>query len=136
MSKQYLSIEQMLHLKELGVDTSKATFYVNPCHPDKHTFSLGAYNSLMRFSFTKEPVFTLQDILDLLPKKLENRHEEYELTFFYSLESHDWKVQYLNDNVSFMSYRGGYELIDVAYEMLCWCANSGYIKDIIPNTED
>ena len=81
MSKQVLSIEQMQHLEELGVDTSKANFYWH------RTKSLNNYNDwdewklhygVLRLArgFTTincqyVRTFTLQDILDLLPTENE-----------------------------------------------------------------
>lgn len=137
MSKQVLDIQQMQHLKELGVDTSKAGMALvyrnkygdivdwNIVDKDVHEYGIGQYNSYIRSIYG---AFTLQDILDLLPKKLQHIYEDYELTLFYSNDSYDWKIQYLNENVSFMDYKSGEELIDAAYEMLCWCAENGYVE--------
>lgn len=137
MSKQVLDIQQMQHLEELGVDTSKANFYWHRTKSlnnyegwDEWKLHYGVLKLARGFTTINcqyVRTFTLYDILDLLPKKLQHRYEDYELTLFYSHDSYDWKVQYLNENVSFMDYKSGEELIDAAYEMLCWCAENGYV---------
>lgn len=138
MSKQALSIEQIQHLRELGVDTSNSNFYWHRTKSlnnyeewDEWKLHYGVLKLARGFkTINCEYVntFTLQDILDLLPKRIEHRNKYYELTLFYSHASYEWKAQYLDDNVSFMSYKGGDELIDAVYEMLCWCAENGYIE--------
>lgn len=141
MNDQVLNIERMQHLKELGVDTSKASMYwVRIVRPATRMNEKERVMLDWMLHLSKEvmhtpldvvrtiPTFTLQDILDLLPKKLQHRYEDYELTLFYSHESYDWKVQYLNENVSFMDYKSGEELIDATYQMLCWCIEQGYVE--------
>lgn len=133
MSKQVLSIEQMQHLEELGVDTSKANFYWH------RTKSLNNYNDwdewklhygVLRLArgFTTincqyVRTFTLQDILDLLPATVD---DDYRLYIDKGLVL--WTVWYV-DAVSEEIYEDFRErdLIDAAYEMLCWCIVNGYV---------
>lgn len=134
MSKQVLSIEQMQHLEELGVDTSKANFYWH------RTKSLNNYNDwdewklhygVLRLArgFTTincqyVRTFTLQDILDLLPATVD---DDYRLYIDKGLVL--WTVGYV-DAVSEEIYEDFRErdLIDAAYEMLCWCIVNGYVE--------
>jgi len=134
MSKQVLSIEQMQHLEELGVDTSKANFYWH------RTKSLNNYNDwdewklhygVLRLArgFTKincqyVRTFTLQDILDLLPATVD---DDYRLYIDKGLVL--WTVGYV-DAASEEIYEDFRErdLIDAAYEMLCWCIVNGYVE--------
>lgn len=144
MKDQVLSIEQMQHLKELGVDTSQASMVliVLDCNnniiewdeianhkEDEISFKyFDAEDGNYDHSYRKDcGVFTLQDILNLLPKKIERRFEEYELTFFYSITSYKWTVQYLNEGYSFMDYFSGNNLISAAYQILLWCIKEDYI---------
>ena len=77
MSKQVLDIEQMRHLKDLGVDTSKAYWSrVVRLKEDSDSKSLPISSNgnglcLITENVEKIPIFTLQDILDLLPKSIE-----------------------------------------------------------------
>ena len=134
MSKQVLSIEQMQHLEELGVDTSKANFYWH------RTKSLNNYNDwdewklhygVLRLArgFTTincqyVRTFTLQDILDLLPATVD---DDYRLYIDKGLVL--WTGGYV-DAVSEEIYEDFRErdLIDAAYEMLCWCIVNGYVE--------
>jgi hypothetical protein len=134
MSKQVLSIEQMQHLEELGVDTSKANFYWH------RTKSLNNYNDwdewklhygVLRLArgFTTincqyVRTFTLQDILDLLTATVD---DDYRLYIDKGLVL--WTVGYV-DAVSEEIYEDFRErdLIDAAYEMLCWCIVNGYVE--------
>lgn len=134
-TKQVLSIEQMQHLKDLGVDTSKASAYWYRIIQNKGdgnirvisdwelTFSL---NIACCTGHTLESVrtSTLQDILDLLPATVD---DDYRLYIDKGLVL--WTVGYV-DAVSEDIYEDFRErdLIDAAYEMLCWCAVNGYIK--------
>ena len=80
MKNQVLSIDQMQKLKELGVDTSKASMAVyniyageqkeydilaaNGAFAEKQEHDRFGYGIHNVVSFDKKPVFTLQDIID------------------------------------------------------------------------
>lgn len=126
MSKQVLSIEQMKHLKELGVDTSKASMaliYTNGCgddvdwdivNEDFHKADIGQYNPYLRSIYG---TFTLQDIIDLLPSNIEGCY----------IEMGKRSVSYSDyESARTIITKGRRYLIDAAYEMLCWCAEHGY----------
>lgn len=142
--KQVLSIEQMQHLKELGVDTSKASAYwyriiqnkgdgnIRVISDWKLTFSLDiAYCT----EHTLESVrtSTLQDIFDLLPSTISvettDEINEYWLEFGVSERDKSyWFVQYRSIEDSIYVIRENESLIDASYKMLCWCVENGYIK--------
>lgn len=142
-SKQVLSIEQMKHLQELGLDTSDASMVLiatddNSCTLDwqdaekaikyhwhdvyfyLYDAETGSYDHSYRDSCG---VFTLQDILDKLPcfigthvltlQKLANSG-----TCLY-MEPYSRSILNLTESK---------ELIDATYEMLCWCIENGYIE--------
>lgn len=140
MSKQVLDIQQMQHLEELGVDTSKANFYWH------RTKSLNNYNDwdewklhygVLRLArgFTTincqyVRTFTLQDILDLLPNLIQSQDEEnnYWLEFGTAMEDEEWwYIRYMSVYGVKLNYEEHVHLIDAAYEMLCWCAENGYV---------
>ena len=141
MSKQVLSIEQMQHLEELGVDTSKANFYWH------RTKSLNNYNDwdewklhygVLRLArgFTTincqyVRTFTLQDILDLLPNLIQSQDEEnnYWLEFGTAMEDEEWwYIRYMSVYGVKLNYEEHVHLIDAAYEMLCWCIVNGDVE--------
>lgn len=154
MSKQCLDIEQMHHLKDLGVDTSKASMVLlwkddegnemdwdevqdELIHPDPMEMFKELYDAETGnydHSYRKYcGVFTLQDIFDLLPSTISvettDEINEYWLEFGVSERDKSyWFVQYRSIEDSIYVIRENESLIDAAYEMLCWCIENGYIK--------
>jgi hypothetical protein len=70
------------------------------------------------------PTYTLQDILDKLPPVIK---KYYWLAIRVSAHKGMWYVEY-NGRGCTLSYFYSENLIDAAYEMLCWCIENGYIK--------
>lgn len=133
MSKQCLDISQMQHLRKLGVDTSKASMalvYRNSygdivdwdvVNKYVHEEDVGQHNPYIRGKFGS---FTLQDILDLLPNKVDD-----ELILFVEKGKHKWRIGYtdISSDEIFEDFSDK-NFIDASYEMLCWCIENGYIK--------
>lgn len=140
MIKQVLSMEQMQHLKKLGVDTCKASMcWLKDLTKDLNKgreidmttgWNLG-FNNPVFYKYdwmVGIPTFTLQDILDLLPKEIEAKDEPipYHLEVIFD-GSGLWEVSYTrNFNALEYFYHG--TLLEAAYEMLCWVAAGEYIK--------
>lgn len=134
MSKQCLNVEQMQHLKELGVDTSNANFYWHRTKSlnnyeewDEWKLYYGVLKLARGFTTINceyVRTFTLQDILDLLPATVD---DDYRLYIDKGLVF--WTIGYV-DAVSEEIYEDFRErdLIDAAYEMLCWVIENGYLK--------
>lgn len=123
MSKQCLEISQMQHLKELGVDTRTASLCWVCLNLEPY---LSFYNKDYPQEDTKVvPAFTLQDILDLLPKVITK--EEHCHYFEMCRNENKYYVAYYwldNPLVEF----GNEEFIDAAYEILCWVIENGYLE--------
>ncbi|RGN93599.1 hypothetical protein [Bacteroides uniformis] len=128
-SKQVLSIEQMKHLQELGLDTSDASmcwccFLGNI----EEEWELEIYENVLnqkRDSTFWEtlPTYTLQDILDKLPESV----QVYDLYIFKKVGL--WWLKYVDvTNNGTVHLEKMPRLIDAAYYMLCWCIGKGYIK--------
>lgn len=105
--KQVLSIEQMKHLKELGLDTSDASMCMDA--DTNYDYYHGTY--------------TLQDILNKLPCFIGNQV----FTIHKLVDSYTCLYIELYTR-SFINITEGEELIDAAYDMLCWCIENGYVK--------
>lgn len=128
-SKYVLSVEQMEHLQELGLDTSDgsmcwcyALFYKNA------KWELEIYEDVInqkRNSAFWEiiPTYTLQDILDKLPPVIK---KYYWLAIRVSEYKKMWHVEYEGAGC-LLFYFHLKNLIDAAYETLCWCVENGYI---------
>lgn len=135
MIKQVLSTEQMCHLKELGVDTSKASmlwikpqegayFVHDPNLSDgEWLLSINVENDRVKALCEVVPTFTLQDIIDKLPCFIDTCVLTFQkLASTYTclyMEPYSRSILVLIENK---------ELIDAAYDMLCWCIENGYIK--------
>ena len=128
----------MKHLKELGVDVSKASAYWYRIFQDKGdghiriildwkpTFSL---NLAFCTGLNLEAInaFTLQDILDILPNKIYN--DCYLHIEQHYLNGEVWDIYYMSIH-AFVKMKMTTEtnLIDAAYEMLCWCIEKGDVS--------
>ncbi len=112
--KNNLTPEQSQRLIDLGVDASKASDfeYLDP---------YGLDDAIP----TGVPLFTLSDILSLLPKEIENEDgDPYGLQMDYDEK---WEACYFNwVNFTMVGMEGSMhsefapELIDALYELLCW----------------
>ena len=121
MKNQVLSIEQMQKLKELGVDTSKASMHFLYMPTAKSIMS-GVYEVddepevfVSQNGMNHEhPTFTLQDIIELLPiENIDIRRNCHE----------KWVISY-KDEITFKSEF----MIDAAYKMLIWVIENNYLK--------
>ena len=133
MSKQVLSIEQMQRLQELGVDTSNASMcrVVDGqgitgdflCIRGEESFYFDEYSRSI-------PAFTLQDIMDLLPRAIDMVGCFCAASLYMDFANE--RIVYGNtDRDGFEIYHEevvSRELIDAAYNMLVWVIENGYIK--------
>lgn len=125
MSKQVLTIEQMRNLQELGLGIKETTLYwVRPKNPvDSDTWVLFTWIS-MKYGegFDFIPTYTLQDILDILPTSIDGYKLEMGVEYAQS-----WFAVYINGFQS-LRYECEENLIDAAYELLCWAIENGYVE--------
>ncbi len=160
MKNQTLSIEQMLHLKELGVDTNKASMawtYIedknNPENKSLPSLCVNGENKEWESSSLKTgcvPTFTLQDIIELLPDEIKysdgkSHHLSFEKdSIRYSYQDFEDECvsvicdfnemriysepQYLEGRNTII-FDNPKNLLGCAYEMLCWCAENGYLNN-------
>lgn len=138
MSKQVLDIEQMQHLKELGVDTSKAMMcYRRKTRDFRGEEKVGRWSLVINQpiivsnfeTYEEVPTFTLQDIIDLLPKEVKDDEGfKFVLKIEYGPIRRVWYIGYYYYDVAFNgNLCSGENLIDAAYEMLCWVLTNKYI---------
>ena len=130
-----LSIEQMNQLKELGVDTSKASLHYVYLPTARSIFNetdeleseptLFACNPDMLEGY---PTFALQDVIELLPATLPSSILASELVITKKKISYidselfdppqiDYTEDIVNDNI-----------LDAAYNMLIWVIENNYLK--------
>lgn len=138
MKNQTLSISQMQHLKELGVDTSGAslTWMLHPYEEGKQPELCLRKYSTFKEPFRKEhciPAFTLQDIIELLPEYIPvNDEQSYDSEAELFINKRSCRYVY-RDCEGYPLYVGsegrGDNVIESAYNLLCWCAENGYLKE-------
>lgn len=132
MSKQCLSIEQMKHLQELGLDTSKASMQyiennngIQMCIPTE----IARYIKDLEKGYIICDAFTLQDILDILPQEIIYLSSSYSLFIEYQ----EMRIAYCyvdREGIQWVepTFGIGETIIDAAYKMLCWCIEKGYVE--------
>lgn len=142
MTKQCLDVQQMQHLQELGVDTSKANFYWHRTKSfnnyeewDEWKLHYGVLRLARGFTTINcqyVRTFTLQDILDLLPVIIEHDYKRLELRikrFVFENRKVMYAVLYENqDYVDWFVMQSYETLIDAAYEMLVWAIENKFVE--------
>ena len=131
MENQVLSIEQMQRLKELGVDTSKASM----CYISKYPscdFDDGDPTVVVSKDFNKRlynefgPAFTLQDLIELLPSQLIHKDETLYLNF--DNIGKEYGFYYVACDFEIYIYFNDKDILQAAYNMLIWVVENGYLK--------
>ena len=131
MTKQVLDVQQMQHLQELGLDTSNASALY--CIDNESGEKQLMWNEQVEETdkddeyFRIVPAYTLQDVLDALPKMI-YPFPVHKIGFELWIGS--GKIFYANmfNLEDVLKVRYDKELIDAAYSMLCWAIENGYIE--------
>lgn len=136
-SKLVLSVEQMKHLQEFGLNTSDASMCYCCFYGNKEEWELEIYEDVINQKrdpvfWEIIPAFTLQDIIELLPHSIQPNPDEG--TYYLNLYYYDlsWVVDYLDNegNGSYVATTSDDSFIEAAYEMLCRCIENGYIEEL------
>ena len=132
MEQQVLSIRQMQHLQELGVDTNKASMVWGGTKDWQELYTWRLFELDEDANYIIE-AFTLQDMLEMMPPH------------FYSFPFEDKERYVIHDMVIerltgewLIGYRHGLikgellvsfqdDLLTCVYEMLCWLAKNKHI---------
>lgn len=125
--KQVLSVGQMKHLQKIGIElrnTSMLLWYPQILDGIPNSvWDLSVWSESLFSEDNVYPAYTLQDILDKLPCFINNQV----LTIQKLADS--YTCLYMEPySRSIIKITESKELIDAAYEMLCWCIENGYVK--------
>ena len=125
--KQVLSVGQMKHLQKIGIElrnTSMLLWYPQILDGIPNSvWDLSVWSESLFSEDNVYPAYTLQDILDKLPCFIGNQV----LTIQKLADS--YTCLYMEPySRSIIKITESKELIDAAYEMLCWCIENGYVK--------
>ena len=138
MNEQVLTIEQMQELIALGVDTSKASMCWFPMmeldenmKPVVKSHFIGVntidFDSYWNTIEGKNTIktFTLQDILEMLPREVKEHH------FILEDNCDEWDMYYFlsvpDKQISTIGNITGKTLLEAAFTMLKWCKQNNYI---------
>lgn len=139
MKEQVLSIEQMKELIDMGFDISKASMCWIGCSDENGVLP---YSSTFKEIFNKHldtipkvltPTFTLQDILNILPKCIKTENVIYTL-FLCPNDLYDgYIVAYMDASNELTHLNGSSQyssvsFLEAAFNMLKWCKKNNYIK--------
>lgn len=136
MSKQCLDVQQMKHLGELGLELSNdtlLTWIVDERGKDKPLLCL-AFEAVDYVDFSHHciPAYTLQDVLDALPKYYHIAHIGWTKLSIRVHSTKEWEVGYVyTDRLNHYAYqcrKTEKNLIDAAYELFCWCVEWGFVE--------
>lgn len=126
-SKQILSIEQMQHLQKMGLELDYDTLYRYVKFEDTD-WLLKPFSDLNIIGINCRyiPAYTLQDVLDALPKSLEIGKSKYEISIY--MIGGKWAVDYYSEKDADIQSGECENLIDAVYSRLCWCIENGYVE--------
>ena len=130
-SKQVLDVQQMQHLQELGMKMDYDTLYRYVKFEDTD-WLLKPFSDLniIGISCKYIPAYTLQDVLDELPKEISKEGCKWYASLYIDFEND--RIAYGNtDRYGFEIYHEimiEEDFIDSAYSMLVWCIKNGFVK--------
>lgn len=116
--KDKLTIEQSALLIAFGVSSDKAS-------------EIEEYkDDVSQWTHRGAPIFTLNDVLKLLPKEIYS--DEREILYFLTISMDKYRCYVRYKNLSYCKNFGptkhAPELIDALYELLCWTIQNKYLK--------
>lgn len=137
IEEQVLSIEQMKHLQELGVDTSDASMYWTRAERmeglKKHNIIDNELDK-WRLSISRNivacagwkveyfPTYTIGDLIEKLPKSI----GDYRLLIDWDSEIvyyQDWSGEEVLDHIGEYSFTDR-PFVNILYDCLCWVAEN------------
>ena len=124
-SKQVLSVEQMEHLQELGLDTSDGSMCFEWNESDADNMVVTSPDADTNYDYYHE-TYTLQDILDKLPTLIIISSDFYKICIEPSCGY--WDIYYYKSDATELISKKSENIIDAAYDMLCWCIKNGYVE--------
>ena len=138
--KQVLSIKQMQHLQEMGLNLGETLLYWCRIHDNRPraatrygewTLCKGhSQPTVSTCGWEYIPSYTLQDVLDALPEKITNKRKDYLIEIWK--RDGEWTTGYLffdiEEDVVHLHDETDKSLIDAVYSMLCWAIEQGYVE--------
>lgn len=130
MTKQTLSIEQMQHLQELGLELKETMLYwvvYEAGHENNFVTTKENAMEVIDESCGMLPAYTLQDVLDALPTTILHDKRIYELDINMCNESIEYVKTSVDDVLVGLRFTQ-IQLIDAAYSMLWWAIKNKFVE--------
>ena len=148
MKEQVLSVEQMLKLEELGIDTSGASMFWYSCGKFKQLIPCANGDTIAEWTNMHgeqciTPAFTLQDILEIIPNEIDGCTKRISM---YPMNGKNISLVYYEDTTTYSEHHeltslgklgqvthkilhGEYDkpMLKAAFDMLKWCKQNNYI---------
>ena len=133
MKEKVLSITQMQHLQELGVDTSKTSCFWY--FDDREDYLFWGQCTTP----SGVPTLTLQDMLEMMPSSIESDNIVYHFELL-KLGSSTYSIGYKgivdivdennddNNKIKYHILLWNKNILTCAYETLCWLAENGHLE--------
>lgn len=132
-SKQVLDVQQMQHLQELGLELKETMLYwvvYEAGHENNFVTTKENAMEVIDESCGMLPAYTLQDVLDALPKDISKDGCTWYASLYIDFENN--RIAYGNtDRYGFEIYHEimiEKDLIDAAYSMLCWAIENKFVE--------
>lgn len=125
-----LSAKQMKILQEKGLDCDNASYYWLIDHGCNYTILLSKNENIVMKTpedlpdEERVPAFSLDDILDILPQKIERNSKKYQWVLFNNSIAY-----WCNGNLCIQFDEK--TRLDSAYKLLIWCLDNNYINERI-----
>ena len=131
MSKQCLDVQQMQHLQELRMKLDYNTLFKYIKFEDSDWLLKPSSDlNIIGISCRYIPAYTLQDVLDALPKDISKDGCTWYASLYIDFENN--RIAYGNtDRYGFEVYHEimiEKDLIDAAYSMLCWAIDNKFVE--------
>ena len=124
IEEQVLSIEQMKHLQELGVDTSDASMcwlkYTRTDGAVRYLIKVNDISSHVMPTMEAFPTYSIGDLIEKLPKYYYAKENPIEMCAING--SGAFVVYY--DNIANTYIMKGDTIKDALYKLLCWIAEN------------
>ena len=118
MKEKVLSIKQMQHLQELGVDTSKASCFWY--FDDREDYLFWGQCTTP----SGVPTLTLQDMLEMMPSSIESDSSTYSIGYKGIVDENGDEINRIKYHILLWNKN----LLTCAYETLCWLAENGHLE--------
>ena len=130
-SKQILDVQQMQHLQELGLKLKETMMYWTNNHKEKQDWYMTRNPVGRLFADECLPAYTLQDVLDALPKRICDKGAFYLGCYDIMIDEHNicyakWCGAEIESTYVEMEIK--HNIIDAAYELLCWCIENKFVE--------